>query len=185
MMTYIVYLIFTAFFLAILHFVVEGIAAPAARWHYRLEVFALRDKLRMLRLSEPENISPEAFEALESGVNNTISLIKVFDFWFAMKTRSHLQSNPDLEKRIERRYRAAEECTNEEFHEIAGRLNVILTTIMMWNSAGWFIYIIPLAICLALMEQTARWIRKWFMLLSPSDLNAVSQSSGLSFEPAQ
>lgn len=184
MTTYIAYLMFIAFFLAICHFIVEAIIVPSVRWSYRLEVFQLRDRLRMLQLGYPNDISKEAFQALESGVNNALSLIKVFDFWFAYKTNTYVQSDPELEKRLERRYQAATECKNAEFQAIASRLNSILTATMIWNTAGWFIYIVPLVYALFAIGQMAGWIRRSFMLISPSDLSNVSQSSGLAIEPA-
>jgi hypothetical protein len=67
------FLIFVA--LVVLHFIIEGIIAPSERSKVRLELFALRDRVRHTKIDNPVEFDDELYDHMQEHVNRSIHLL--------------------------------------------------------------------------------------------------------------
>jgi hypothetical protein len=130
--------------LAFLHFIYEGIIAPSIRMKLRNDMFALRDELRHLHVSD-DRCSREAFDVAHSGINQyldrlhgvTLSLVAAF---------KHAYRDEQFRKEVEHRRHVLATCQSEEMQGIVARANQRIEAALATNCGMWFVYVVPIAI---------------------------------------
>jgi hypothetical protein len=140
------------FILAGYHFVVEGIIVPSSRAVLRLRLFAIRDKLRSLRINE--EIGEEEFYEGERRINNVIRLAPTIDLYTLARWAKRLHSDPELTKRIETRQALFEATANQEVQSLVNQACIASRDAFGFNSLGWLVYIIPLIAVALVYKKT-------------------------------
>jgi len=87
---------------ALLHFILESIVAPSVRFNIRLDLFAMRDKLRLLKINDPE-IGDEVFGVLQDGINGAIKYLYDIDIPFLLHCDVLVNRDPQLKESVEKR----------------------------------------------------------------------------------
>jgi hypothetical protein len=155
----IIFFIFLAAGLALLHFVYEGILAPSFRLHLRFRLFALRDELRRIKVVKGETLDGNVFAYVQEKINVGLKVLSRTDIELVWRTHMLINENPALANRIERRIRLVRDCPLDEIISIdrqVGRVAIMAFTV---NSGMWAIYVVPLilaAICLRGLVVTVK-----------------------------
>jgi hypothetical protein len=149
--------LFVLFLLALWHFVAEAILAPSWRAMLRLRLFAIRDNLRNLRIAD--SISDQEFEESQRRINNIIRLTPAIDFFWMVKTEFKIRKDAALCEKLERRRMEFEANASLEVKELTNQAIKVALDAVGANSVGWMVYLIPIAVCLALWKRARREIR--------------------------
>lgn len=150
------YLIYVTITLAALHYIYEGILAPSFRLRLRFKMFALRDRLRKLKIERGDELRDEVFNVLQASINNTTTLLHRTTVDVIRRAESDYQHDPALRRRIDRRIAIVESCDMPEVKEILKETRRALTIAVLVNHGGWGIYVVPflaLIFCLARLKD--------------------------------
>lgn len=143
------------------HWVMDGIWAPSARWEIRLKLFRLRDELRSLKMSLGEEFKDEEFEAMEGIINNGIQAANYLDVEALARFGIELKKRPELAQRIERRRELVRNCPHGQAIEIMKRYTATCTEMVIWNHAGWAIYLVPITLIFAAKSYGEKLMQKF------------------------
>jgi hypothetical protein len=128
----------------LLHFVWESILAPSLRLNLRFELFALRDKLRNLKLSQP-NLTDEAFRSVEDGIHSSLRILYDIDIPLLLHCDALVKKDIKLQERIAKRRALVVEANCPELNEIIVSVRKKVEAAACFNSGGWFLYLVPIA----------------------------------------
>lgn len=146
--------------LAMWHFAIEAIVAPAERAIIRLKLFAVRDRLRRMAA---DGLTREAeFEEAQLKINTLIRLVPIIDPFMIIEWSFKLRVDKELAEKIEQRQNAFEEIASKEVKDLVFSANKITLSAVKVNSLSWYVYIIPLAV----IAPAVSWIRKRLIQLS-------------------
>lgn len=134
------------------HFVLQAIVLPSARWEIRLRLFKLRDELRRLKIESRDDVSDEAFLELQNRINSVIQMLPWLDLIDIIHSDSRFKESSELQKRINKRTAILDACLSDEFRRIRREASFLCVTATFWNSSGWLIYLVPLGVALALLN---------------------------------
>jgi|ERR1035441_4210233 hypothetical protein len=129
---------------ALLHFIWEGILAPSLRHNIRLDLFALRDNLRRLKINNPE-LPNDAFNTVQDGLNGAIKHLSDIDIPLLVYCDSIVKRDAKLKEVVEKRRDVVLSANSKELIEIAGQIRQKIEHASRINSGGWYLYIIPAA----------------------------------------
>ena len=157
-------LFITIVFLAMAHFVYEGILAPSIRLRLRYRIFEQRDRLRELKIVR-DDVSPEIFHAIHDSINTAVELIHAINFSVVCQLDSVLKKNPGLREQIDRRKELLDRCCVDEIKSIRSRTSTIIGEALIANTLGTVIWMIPVVIGFICFD----WLRRQtqLMLLMP------------------
>src|SRR5437773_1088798 len=127
---------------ALLHFIWESILATSIRFNVRLELFALRDRLRRMKITNPE-IPDDAFHVIQDGLNGGIKHLYDIDVQVLVQCDLLSRNDPEIKARVEKRRAAVESANSKELLEIARLLRKLMEKSAIVNNGGWLLYIIP------------------------------------------
>ena len=130
--------------LEVVSFVYYGTILPSIRWHLRLSVFALRDKLRSLAVDKREELDENAYMYLQQGMNTVLNFLYDVDLRTFVAAHLEISKNPSLRTVIEERCDVIESCKIQEYIEIKKGLSRIFSYAFLANSAGFFLWAVPL-----------------------------------------
>jgi hypothetical protein len=150
--------------LALLHFIYEGILAPSLRASYRLKLFALRDRLRNLKMEHEERLSDEVFFDLQSSINFSVGRLRQIDLRLVRSANRAFERDAKLRKRVERRIAMFEACPIAELRQIRKEYFDALDNVVLVNSGAWLPYLIPVLVAFVLKESIQSAIKNVFSL---------------------
>jgi hypothetical protein len=150
--------------LALTHFIYEGILAPSLRASSRLKLFALRDRLRNLKMDQRERLSDEVFFDLQSSMNFSVGRLRQIDLRLVKSANDAFEHDERLRKRVERRIAMFEACPIAELHQIIEEYFDVLDNVVLINSGAWLPYLIPAFIAFVLKESVQSAIKNVFSL---------------------
>lgn len=159
-------LILIALVLAIWHYVYDGIIAPSIRQHLRNQLFALRDELREIRESDLSKDDQAAFWFVHNGINNFLNRLPGLTIDRSRKIQSAVERDKERERIFAEHLGKVLNAENPVIRSVFERTNQVLRRAMMTNSGGWFVYLVPIGICFALMGTLSRIAKH--LLLAPT-----------------
>lgn len=143
------------FVYALLHFVFESIVAPSVRFNLRLDLFALRDAARRLRIKNPQ-IGDEAFSAVQEGINGAIKYLYEVDLPILLLCDAAVKRDPELKERVEKRKATVLAAGSPELVDIIRQLRGKVETAAAINNGGWLFYIIPVAVAVFTLKRVCK-----------------------------
>lgn len=158
--------------LAAIHFIYEAIIAPSLRFELRLKLFALRDELRILKLTHSESLSDELFDDLQSSLNATISRLNLIDLRILKTAYESFGHDEKLRKMAEQRDELIRSCPISEVQKIRQRQISFVARAMLINSGGWFPYLVPIVVSIFCSGRVTAQIRAVFAL-PEKDINKI------------
>ncbi|WP_422139676.1 hypothetical protein [Endozoicomonas sp. ALC020] len=161
------YIIVAVIFLALWHFVYDGIILPSLRLMLRNRLFKIRDRLRMHKIKSGSKTNISAFNIVHSGINNLISRLPYLDLKVMRDIEQEVDHNPELLHKVKKRIETINECEDEELKEIFRQANLVVGLAFVVNSGAWLIYLIPVAIVLASIQKL-NFFAKEFVVLPES-----------------
>lgn len=150
--------------IALTHFVYEGILAPSFRASYRLKLFALRDRLRKLKMEERENLSDEVFFDLQSSINFAVGRLQQIDLHLVKNATDAFERDEKLREQVKQRVAMFEACPIPELHHIRLEYFNALDNVVLVNSGAWIPYLIPVVVGFALKTSVQSAIKNVFSL---------------------
>lgn len=129
-------------FLALLHFVYQGIFLPSYRCFMRLRLFKLRDQLRMLHIQS--QIDDEVFEHAQSSINIAINMLPTVDLYVLRNVSNEMRQDSKLARKLAKRQEEMSSKASEEVKEILKSCYRIGAVTACLNNGGWSFYIIPI-----------------------------------------
>ena len=137
------YFLVTFLVVALYHFVYESIVAPSLRLKLRFDLFVLRDRVRSLKIENPEGFQDKHFHYLQDSINTLLALLARFDFATLSRIETEIKRDPAMQKRAEERSRILDDCQLEEARKIRHQTLRLASVALALNSGGWFVYIVP------------------------------------------
>jgi len=138
--------------LALWHFICDGILAPSLRLRIRYRLFAVRDNLRALQGQESQ-VSAEVFHVLHENINTAIELVPALSVSLISTAERVFRDDPDLREWVEARVRIVDSCSIEEVQDVRTRMIALVRDALIVNTAGWLIWVIPIAGILHLVRS--------------------------------
>lgn len=136
-------LIIVLFVFAGFHFIMESIWIPSERVQVRFKLFALRDRLRNLYISNQDH-DRKAVDILEKSLNTNIAYLAAYNFGFRLKLKGILEDHPNIKKTVDRDLKVLDEARSIEIKEIIMRRNAYMNDALAINSYGWIGILSPL-----------------------------------------
>lgn len=158
------FLLFALAIIALWHFLYEGIVAPSIRMHLRNRLFALRDELRAAKATAAIDPHDEpAFWFVHDGINSFLNRLPALTVSNLARLKRARDSDPNLRASFEDHLDKVLNAKSPAITSIFNRTNDVIQTAMITNAGGWFIYVVPIAIC-ALLMRTAKKVAKATLL---------------------
>ncbi|WP_368647982.1 hypothetical protein [Castellaniella ginsengisoli] len=159
-------LIIIGFVIATWHFIYEGIIAPSIRLHLRNELFKLRDELRAEKNKDLTAEDEAAFWFVHDGINNFLNRLSGLTIERSRRLYHEYINDQEARTTLDNHMQKVMSVENSAIRSVFDRTNHVIHKAMLTNAGGWFIYIIPLAIVMALAGSIARAAKG--MLLTPT-----------------
>ena len=137
------YFLVTFLVVALYHFVYESIVAPSLRLKLRFDLFVLRDRVRSLKIENPEGFQDKHFHYLQDSINTLLALLARFDIATLSRIETEMKRDPAMQKRVEERSRILDDCSLQEAKNIRYSSVRLASVALALNSGGWLIYIVP------------------------------------------
>jgi len=149
-------LIIVIAFLAILHFIYDGIILTSIRLYLRNRLFVLRDELRSLRIHNGDGMDAGAFLLVHEGINNLLNRLHQLTITLKFHFEQTIEYDHELQERIKKRIVAIDECGDEEIKRIFSKANQVVEMAFVANAGGWFIYLIPIALLILSIKKLSQ-----------------------------
>lgn len=164
-------LFFIFVILVVFHFIYDGIIAPSLRHEIRLELFELRDRLRMLKIEHNEQLSDELFAELQDTINKQIRILHEINILGVIEAIQFSRNNNEMDAEIRNFETLLNNCELEEIKDISNKTAFAFMKAIAANSGGWAIFVIPVALIgLVSLVAIGRIMRlMWRILRSPDD----------------
>lgn len=140
--------LFVLFILGFVHLTYEMIVLPTIQLNYRFKLFALRDKLRRLKIENESKFDKQVFYIMNESLNNAIDNIPAISISLIIESRNELNKSEELRIAVEKRKELIRLCELAEAKEVIEEAQKEVAWIFFFNTASWLIYIIPLFLLL-------------------------------------
>jgi hypothetical protein len=167
--------------LTLVYFIYEGIVAPSLRAVSRLQLFALRDRLRKLKM-ERRDLSDEVFCDLQSSINFATAHVNQIDLRLIRNARKAFERDAELREYVARRVAMFDACPIEELHLIREDYFEALDWVLFVYSAGLFPYLIPIVIGFSIKDSLQNTVKNVFSL-PDNEINKIAPEDP-AFAPA-
>ena len=174
-----IYLIASLVLLSIFHFVYERVVAPSLRLSARHRLFALRDRLRKLKMTAGNELDDRHFRYLQDSLNALIRMLDVFDLSLLVRLRNLSRLDADLRARVEERSRVLDNCNVPEALEIRKKSIRIAFDTLAINCGGGLIYFAPL-LCAVNGYSRLKHLVRSLASMSHADLSRIECGTSLS-----
>jgi hypothetical protein len=132
---------------------------PTIQLSLRYKLFAIRDHLRRVYTQNRASVSEEVFKDLHGFLNWAVDSVPDFTVSSFRNTRKALAEDDRLRKRVERTRVTIEACPLPEIADISNQIDNIVRDAFFFNSGGWFVFLIPVALTFGLMKGTKNVIK--------------------------
>lgn len=151
-------LILAFLILVLFHFIYEYIIAPTLRRNLSFKLFKLRDELRNLAIESEDNINKEVYTYLQNTINNTIKFVDILDFRILYNMKEIIEHDGKLQKMIKKYNEMFEKNATDEMRYIRERKLFVVKEIILVNTFGMFVYIIPIIFLCVMYDKIKLWI---------------------------
>lgn len=170
-------LIIVIFWLAVWHFLCEGILAPSARMILRNRLFALRDQVRHIHIERGGNRMAPDIALLHDGINRFLPRLKQITPLLLHDIDSAYRTDPEVRAIVQSHQQIIESAADPRIKEIVSQINGVLTKAVIANTAGWMVYLLPIGIVFVCFSRLTRLAAELFM--TPSATVDVMTHNGL------
>lgn len=128
------------------HYIYETILLPTYRQQARDELFVLRDKLRAELIKEKHSVDKEtiqAFSMIDSIINKSLNRLYLLTIPNMIKFEFMKDKSVEIQQEIDRKNGLLERCSSEVVREVNEKMNVVLMKVLVVNSMGLVIYLMP------------------------------------------
>ncbi|VGO17585.1 hypothetical protein PDESU_06183 [Pontiella desulfatans] len=161
-------------FIALLHFLYEGILLPLVHMRLRNKFFKLRDELRRERIDNPKECKLEVFSYLDDGIGRFINNLPHLTPSAQARAYSELGSNKELRKATEKRLDMIQSSESEQAKKIFREVNSAVEMALIANVGIWFIYLVPIALLCLCFSRLAQ-LAKDLVAMPPKSADQVLQ----------
>lgn len=162
-----------AFYLAAFHIIYEMTLAPSFRYILRFRLFAIRDRLRWLRLEHGHQLDADVFSYVDESLTWQMNNHHRLNFSLLVDVK---KLKAEMHQDVEDRLTLLARCKLPEFITIQKDATRAMSMAFLANSGAWFIYIIPLAIVAAFYGMLKDALKR-LLVMPERDLNKFAQSS--------
>jgi hypothetical protein len=156
-------LVYIAFIVAMLHFIYEGIVAPAIRISLDHRLFELRDELRCIKIDRGGEFSDEAYEIVDDGINMYIGRVGLVTASFIAWIRFQLQDE-NLRSQVKARAKVLEQANIPEISNIAIRATRVIENALACNSLPLIVVVLPFVLAMLVSSHLHRFVKRLFAI---------------------
>lgn len=128
------------------HLVYETVLAPLFRFEARAEIAEIRHELEQVKKRHGNQITDRQYRLFREGAVNMDHLVYWMNVMVLPRFRRRFHNDPEFRRNIEARLHEVESVKVDELKVIDRRLDAIAYTALRINSAGWLIFVIPIAV---------------------------------------
>jgi len=162
--------------LALFHLVYESILAPSFRTHLRLELFALRDELRKLKINRRSSFDDRHFSYLQDAVNSLIAFGHGFDGAMLAAVENEFRRDRQFRDKVESRSRVLDDCLVSEAKAIRQKSVGVAARLLLVNSGALFVLVAPCVLCMIGIKEARSRLRT-VASLSEHEIRKISGPS--------
>lgn len=159
---------------AFLHFIADGILAPSEQMLVRLKLLRASDEVEEIaaRSSGPNR---QHAVRVRTSYHNLINEMPRFNLWTFAMFKHKFDTDANFREEAKARVREFESCDDEELIEMRKRVVRYGDKILLWNTVGWSLYLLPIAVCSMIFAKIQNGI-KAIITLPPSKLDEIERS---------
>lgn len=162
--------------LAFVHFVIDGIVAPSEHMLIRCELLHKAHELE--ELAGRESLPKDVFIAVRKTIHGLVNHMPRFTLLTVLNIQRDLDHDNSLRHEVEERIAALDRCQLDGLVAIRRRVERLADQTLTWNSAGWMIFVVPVAIAIFMYRSTTRTVNAMLTLpdkeLQRFDMPAMS-----------
>ncbi|PLC06418.1 hypothetical protein CY658_05130 [Variovorax sp. RO1] len=159
---------------AFLHFIADGILAPSEQMLVRLKLLHATEEAEEL-LERSSGPNRQHALRVRSSYQNLINDMPRFNLWTFAAFKHKFDTDERFRKEAIARVQEFDSCGDEELIEMRRRVVRYGDKILLWNTIGWGIYIVPVAVCMAAFSKIQNGI-KAIITLPPSKLDEIQRN---------
>lgn len=142
--------------LAIFHFIYEGIVAPGARIQLRNALFVTRDELRQAKIEGVAEEDDEVFWQVHDGVNFWLTRLPNLTVTGQVSAMEAYRRDATLAAAVDARIARVERCTDTRLTTARDKTVKVIMEASVCNSGGWTVYVLPVAVFVAAYKSMKR-----------------------------
>lgn len=167
------------------HWVWESAIAPTYRAYLRNRLFKLRDEIRSCKCDVVSENDKRALVLLHESINIYLTRLHLINMSLRSKIEQEYENNPKLRERVRNRREILTRAENPKVLEIYAECNDILEKAYLMNAGGWFVYLVPVAILVAIFATIKNFMLSLLKFTEISkDLLAISPRDAEDILPA-
>lgn len=148
--------------LVVFHFIYDGILAPSFRFELRLQLFQIRDRIRMLKILHGDQLDDKLYFHMQDSVNKQIRLLHNINVVGVIQAFRMAAKNKELAARLAEIEKLVSECEINEIKElfyfkVPGKFGLALAT----NSGGWSIYVVAFLVPFIVISMVCVFAGVW------------------------
>ena len=174
--------IFILVLCAFWHFIYEGVITPSYRYSTRFKLFALRDKLRAVKIEKNNELNDDVFIYMDSSLSSIINYLSDISIYSFYEVNKAVKSNTKLMQLINNKRTLINDCQLVEIREIKKQIIIITLKTLIVNSGGVVFYLIPVALPLLILLGIVALL---FSLVFKCKKWVLQKIENLSFAPEQ
>jgi hypothetical protein len=151
--------------LAIFHFVYEGIIAPAARIRLRNQLFVTRDQLRQAKIDGVAEGDEEVFWQVHDGVNFFLSRLPHLTVTTQVSATEAYRRDAKLAAVVDERIARVAKCQDARLTGARDKTVAVMLEAYVCNSGGWTVYVLPVALFFVAYSKLKRLVTS--LILTP------------------
>lgn len=156
----------TVVVLATWHYLYEGLITPTIMASLRNELFALRDEIRMIKIDNPSlrGNDNQVLYYVHDGINFYLERLPFLTLSHLIKAMKVNEKDAKFRKIIDERVKALDLCEDKRIVNIFERSTKVVKTAYIANMGAWFIYLIPIALVIMLLERLKHFVSDLILL---------------------
>jgi hypothetical protein len=144
---------------SMLHFVYEGIILPSMRLKNRIRLFKLRDRLRRLKIDDPD-LDDRAFSSVQQSLNFFVQKLYMIDVPYIIACNEAIERSPELKEVVKKRRDLIENANSPELKEIVNEIFSTVKQTAIANNGMWAIYLTPIVLVFSGVRTFAEALKK-------------------------
>lgn len=153
-------------FLALFHFIYEGILAPTMRLKLRHELFELRDSLHKIKLDQLSESDQEIVATIDISINNIIDRMTHINMINIIRMHNEYEKDQAFRKILDDFRNKLAASHNDGIKNIDKELTVSIGKALVANNGALLLYLLPIFLVIRLISNVYRYMKRWIEINS-------------------
>ncbi|TYK73185.1 hypothetical protein FSY59_00570 [Comamonas sp. Z3] len=145
------YIFLTLLLLSFVFFILDGIVGPSEQVLIRFSLHKTAQEVD--EIAATGGVDKSVVRRLRSMSHNLINNMARFNLTTLASIKYQMEKDPKFREESEQRVAELKQCENEDVLDVLAHIVRVGDRVLFWNSVGWMVFIIPIALCVGLFGR--------------------------------